>query len=219
MEQFNQYQRAVINGDGDLPIIRENSVLSFSKLKELLSFPYFQASVMKVRSLGMKAFCSGSDGLVISDSDEMGEREKITQSGRRIMAAGSFCSVEENDAFAQRVIESRSVFQLGAGCESIDEDHYLSFESLIDWLQKQNVEVVFYLPSWYPDMYGFFASDEDYMFIPALEERLRETAEARGIEIRASYDPQKGLVEKTDFVDMLHLNPEKMMENYQVIVE
>lgn len=194
--------------------------LGYREIKELLSFSYFQASVKMLNKHGVDFYLSAEKmGVKVVSSDMVEDTAKIMPNGRRIMSISEYKTTNENEMDAQAAIDSGYIYQLGEGLSSLNEDNFIDFKKLIFYLQNKGVEIEIYLPSWHPILYDYFVSSGKYNGIFDVEKAIRKLGEDCNIMVRGSYDPYQCGVTEDDFADWLHLTPDKMMDNYNVVID
>lgn len=130
------------------------------------------------------------------------------------MSLSNYGTVEENEAQAQSQVNPPNVYQLGIEYSHLDEENYDEFVELVDYLIGEGIEVSFYLPSYYPSIYDLFEDNSLFYGVLEVEEKTRQIAKERGIEVHGSYNPYEAGVNKEDFADCLHMTPDVMFENY-----
>ena len=78
------------------------------------------------------------------------------------------------------------------------------FENLITYLQNNNIEVIFFLPSYHPISYDFIVLDDRYKNINNVEKYVRGYAKINNIKLYGSYNPHKFNLTNNDFFDGMH---------------
>lgn len=78
------------------------------------------------------------------------------------------------------------------------------FEQFIHYLQKNHVEVVFFLPPYHPLVYQYLSTNPKYSHILLAENYLRTFSKKNGIKIFGSYNPQVNHLTSIDFTDGMH---------------
>lgn len=179
----------------------------FDKVKELFSFPYFQSSV--------NAFFMGVNASYVnpSDNSDMGDYPKILKNGRRVPTEESYMTMERMDSASNWDVENGAIYCM-VDFRSLSESKKTEWENLLSFLQNEGVEVIIYLPAWYPIYYDAFCTKENFSGVILAEEYIREDAANRGIKVQGSYNPYVCGIEREDFLDYFHLNPEGGVKNY-----
>lgn len=191
------------------------------RVQELFSPSYFQATEQEIKSKGICYFVNRNEdtkSVVISDTAEETENSKILPNGRRVFANDNVDFMKV-DSHAEDVIKSGKIYQLGTEYNAVDNENFAEFEDLIRYLQRDGIDVELYLPSWYPAVYNYFESSNKFEGVKELEERIRQLGNDLGVVVHGSYDPYKCNIKETDFHDWLHLMPEKMLENYNTVLQ
>lgn len=193
---------------------------NLKKLMEMFSASYYQATLSNISEKGLKYSLrkNKEDVVLVDDEIDANEKTEILPNARFTMPQRKE-KLEELEESARSVINSGEIYQLGNSFESVNEKNFAEFKGLIDYLRTKNVEVEIYLPSWYPSVYDYFESSGRFEGVNDLETLIREFGEKEDIVIRGSYNPNLGGVEEEDFHDWLHLTPEKMLDNYNVILQ
>lgn len=190
---------------------------NFSKLRELVSFAYFQSSVHAFKTNGLTHYTHREE-IVVCNNDDIGEKGKILPDGRHIISKDGFCTKEKNDNNAKAAINSKSIYQLGGGFSEIPEDNLGDFKRFVSHLVKAGVEIDFYFHPWYPSVYKYFEADGSYSGVIKLESYLRNMAEEYGIMVHGSYNPYLLNMTEEDFADWLHLKPDRMLDSYNIVL-
>lgn len=166
-----------------------------SKLKELLSVAYFKESLAEL-------FLRGEEYSQATDSS-------LTTAG--ILSDGSTIhdskvrsrSVEEVEAMAIAFARRKPVYALG-GFVELDKRLLDTLAAFVDYLQRNAVEVIFYLPPYHPSTYRMLSESSEYSIILRAEEGLRDMARSHGIQVAGGYNPEDSYSTREDFIDGLH---------------
>lgn len=218
MQNYAVYEHNLLLDDTKKEEKQEKT--DFEKLEELFSFAYFQSSVKNLKHKGIVYYLNGSAQEVnIVNDDKPAEKAKILPNARRIMEAKGYKTVDENNLNAQKAIDANHIYQLGNGIKEINKNNFDDFEKLLVYMIDNNIEVELYLPSWYPKIYEYFEDTGSYVGVFELETMIRELGKKYNIKVRGSYDPSLCNVKEEDFADWLHLKPEKMLDNYNVVLK
>lgn len=208
-ESLNSYAadaKAMISGNKRKGGFFENGELK--KFKELFSFSYFQSSVQaKINGINA-SYVNG-----VNDTGE-GEYPKILANGKRIPAVYSYNSVIDMDNAADWDISVGAVYCM-TDFEELSSKQTGEWEALLDYLISKNVEVVLYLPCWYPNYYNEFVTNDKFGGVIKAEEYLKAEAFKRGIRVCGSYNPEACGIVKEDYMDHFHLNPKGGLKNFE----
>lgn len=214
IQRYVEYGKQIIGHENaGSVLIEDTDGLQIGKLKELLSFSYFQSSVF---SLAMIVRHHTFSRVLVESNTEYGEREKILPNGRRIPKKDRFLSKEKCETQAKQDIQVDNVYFV-SGFQQLSQSKSELFIRMIDYLQDRNVSVEFYLPAWFPAYYEVFEHDRNYSGVMEAEAFIRSIADERGITVHGSYDPAVSGITEEDFMDVLHLKPEIMLQQYQFI--
>ncbi|MCQ2517679.1 MAG: hypothetical protein MJ119_02860 [Lachnospiraceae bacterium] len=192
--------------------------ITFDKVKEITSFSYFQLSIDAIKMKGLGYFTGDGRRKAVPASDpEAGGFACILPNGRRTFGSLSAGTPESVKAEAETNINSGYIAHLGGSFTGTNEDNFTYFKELCEDLQSKGIEVVFYLPSFYPDVYDYFGENPAYAGVSSFEEEIREYAASQNIEVRGSYNPHEAGAEGADFYDWIHLNSASASENFAYI--
>ena len=189
------------------------------KQTELFSFSYFQSSVKTLREYGLEYWKAKKTLAVhtVPDAKES-EAPKILPNGSRVLSSGARCTQEAIRADAMDMVNAGALYQLGESYNALSEENYADFVALLSYLQAKGIEVEIYFPTWYPLLYEELNRSGRYAAVLDLESRLRTYAQSHDLILHSSYCPENAGVTEADFVDLMHLKPEKTVENYNVIL-
>ena len=216
IEPYAEYEQLMINGSASTDGIIGNTKNNIEKVKEIVSFPYFQTSLRAIISGGIEHYMN-RDEIVICEDDSMGDKAKILPTGRRILSLNGINTKEENDASAQNAMNQNTIYQLGSDFTELPMNHLNDFELLIQHLLETNVEVEFYFHPWYPSVYLYFETTKQYSGVIELEKYIRENTKKYNITVHGSYNPYELHMTEEDFADWLHLKADKMLESYKIV--
>lgn len=218
LNKYAFYVEDIVKGRAAVISDYEKNEIDTDKIKELLSFSYFQSSFTSLRNNGIGYYISHDTDAgkvrICNDDSPDKQNNKITPRMRYIMSLSNYGTVEENEAQAQSQVNPPNVYQLGIEYSHLDEENYDEFVELVDYLIGEGIEVSFYLPSYYPSIYDLFEDNSLFYGVLEVEEKTRQIAKERGIEVHGSYNPYEAGVNKEDFADCLHMTPDVMFENY-----
>jgi len=95
-----------------------------------------------------------------------------------------------------------------ADFDGVDPEYRQLFEWYIEYLQKKDIKIIFYLPPYHSVMFEKIKSNNNFAGIFETEEYLRNIADKYNITICGSYDPVIAGVTNLDFYDSIHARPE-----------
>ncbi|MBE6097710.1 MAG: hypothetical protein E7198_07925 [Schwartzia succinivorans] len=190
-------------------------ILRGSKLMELYSLAYFRSSLSKIKSDGLPQ--KSNESVAIVDDTLVSEKSKIATDGRRISAKKGFQDIVDIEKDVDKKISSGNIYQFGKGFTQIPDTQWDEFVTLIQYLRDNGIEVVLYLPAWHPRVYELFATDDEYSGVLKVENKVRIFAKKNDIVVHGGYNPANNNFNTEDFMDWLHLKPNKMYEDYQSI--
>lgn len=182
----------------------------YVKFKELVSFSYFKTS------------------LSFYFKKKVGKKYKPTKisvnEGFTRLKDGSVCyealrrnaSMDEVEKKAKRdLMDANPIYTLG-NFTHLSEHYKLIFSNFVEYLQKQNVEVEFFLSPFHPIMYEYFKKNNYYHIVFKTENYFKDYASSRKIKVFGSYDPVKYNFDNSYFFDGWHPNEkaiEKMLKS------
>lgn len=128
-------------------------------------------------------------------------------------------TVQEEDVIemTQQAMTEQVVYRM-TDYREIDEKSMEMFADLVDYLQKQGVEVILYLPPYSPMLYDYIESEQLYRITLDVEEKMKELASEKGIALYGSYDPSGSGLKMSDLYDVYHVKTEKMMDTYFPVI-
>lgn len=106
---------------------------------------------------------------------------------------------------AKGAILEKPIYSLG-NFTNISEHYKNIFNSFIEYLQKQNIEVEFYLLPYHPIVYDYFKKNEYYHIVFKTECYFKEFATEHRIKVIGSFDPGKYCLDNSYFFDGFHCN-------------
>lgn len=216
---YAKYEKNKIEGKETF-LTQESNGHKFEKIKELASFPYFQSSFIKLQADGFHPYlCRQTQQVVIAEDDSTSEKTKLMPDCRIVMSYSQYQTIDEIEAMAQSAIDEGVIGNLSNGYTDLQKSNLDEFEEMVFYLQKNGVEVEFYLPAWYPSLYEFFENNEDFEGVIKLEQYLRQLGKKYSIVVHGSYDPKLSDIVPEDFADWAHLKADRMLDNYNTIVE
>ncbi len=118
------------------------------------------------------------------------------------------------DEILEKTIEecnSKNIYQCNDYHE-LDSELMSRFESLVDFLGEEGVEISFYLPPYSKDMYEYICTDEYYNSILAVEEYILEYSTEKGYTLYGSYNPEMSRLQLSDLYDVYHVKKQKIAD-------
>ena len=219
ISEYGQFEAALNAGEDwaqALKILDEKK--TDNSWKEYLSFSYFQSSVDYIKKWGLSyALTPAEDRIRSMGEDELDTCPCILPDGRH-----TDLHVYDPDSIDEEVkgcIERRNLGYLGEDFTELSDQNVILFESLIRYLRGRGVQVDIYLPSIYPLMYEYIDGNDDFKGVGLEEKRIREMAMEYGITVHGTYNPSLSGMEREDYADILHIKPEKGIEEYHFILE
>lgn len=124
---------------------------------------------------------------------------------------------EDVIALTEEAMETHVVYRM-TDYQEIDAGSMAMLTDLIDYLQRQNVEVILYLPPYSPMLYDYIESEEAFQITFEVEESMKNLALEKGIALYGSYDPEGSGLEMTDLYDLYHVKTKKTLDTYFPVV-
>jgi len=218
ISKYARYEKSIVDGKEEEERGMSVNGTGGRKLRGLFSFSYFQSSFAKLREKGIGYYLNQRHVSIVTD-DSVGNIAKILPNGRWVMGSASYKSVAENNAKSQNAIEAGVVYPLPERFIDLQENNLNEFKNMVEYLQKKDVEVEVYLPTWYPPLYTFFEREEGFAGVIKVEEYIRKFGKSHNIVVHGSYNPEVSDVSEEDFADWFHLKQGCMLDNYNVIIQ
>lgn len=191
-----------------------NGLFAYSKLKELYSLEYFRDSKKSLEKDGLR---KGAETVSVASDEAVGEKQKIVPEGRYVPAKKGFYNNADIENEVNNQIKSGVIYQVEKGFVDISSERWNDFERLIIFLLNNGVEVQLYLPVWHPKVYDYFVSHEEFSGVEKVEGKVRELGVKYDITVHGSYNPGFNKFTTDDFMDWLHLQPDKMYVDYRYV--
>lgn len=93
------------------------------------------------------------------------------------------------------------------------------FLKLMEYLQSQNIDIIFYLPPYNPMLYDLLLADSNAQNIFKAQDFIKEYAKTHNIPLYGDYNPSRLGAEFEDFLDGIHLKADfvqSLFEKYDV---
>ena len=116
-------------------------------------------------------------------------------------------SIKEIFARAERMAYGPSITSLGEFTE-LDEELRKHFQALIQFYEKQGIEVLLYLPPFNPIVWGTIQNNPNYQAVLSAEKYYKNYASSNGLLLLGSYNPHNMYLNPEDFYDGMHLSRE-----------
>jgi len=86
----------------------------------------------------------------------------------------------------------------------LDKKNKDDFISLVDYLQNENINIIFFLPPYHPTVYNYLINNEKTVVIKMVEKFIINCANKKSIQLIGSYNPQNISFIESDFYDGAH---------------
>lgn len=120
----------------------------------------------------------------------------------------SYLTNKETITRVKQYISLHPIYHLG-GFTKLNTD---LFEKMIDFLQKEKIKIIFFLPPYHPLAYKAIYGDKRYVNVLNAEKYFQTFAQQHNIPIIGSYNPDQANVGEEDFYDAMHLKS-KALQN------
>lgn len=218
----NKFAAYLINGLSNEAIFNNKNIdgsimylkIMYLKLQELYSLEYFRDSKKSLEENGTR---KGAEAVNVSADSNIGEKQKILPGGRYVPSEKGFHKQSDIEEEVNAQLKNGVIYQVGKGFAEIPVERLEAFERLIEFLLDSGVEVQLYLPAWHPKVYEYFVIHEEFSGVEKVEEEVRKLGEKNNISVHGGYNPNFNNFTTEDFMDWLHLKPNKMYADYQSI--
>jgi hypothetical protein len=178
------------------------------KYTSLISPSYFQISVSEsLRRLGGKK----SKKKDYYTTKNMFEKEGVLLSDGSLTDTEEIrsLSVPESDAKAIEYANVDPVYCLG-NFTRLDPEAIERLSKFIDLLQRDGIEVLFYLPPYHPRAYDILTHSDKYNIISDAQRCFENMARYKMLRLVGSYNPIECNLADSDFYDGMHLKRESV---------
>lgn len=182
------------------------------KYLEAVSLNYFQYSFLEALRR-LKDHFSGEDllrtkGEYFPTTEEFSTFDVVRYDGsRRYGLELRSADPSEVEVKARTFAEVDDVYSMG-GFDRLNTQAQQLFEAYIDFLLDCGVEIVFFLPPYYPTIYEVLASQSEDRMIKQCENYFVDLAERKEIKVIGSYNPSDVGLTAADFYDVMHVRQE-----------
>ncbi len=183
---------------------KPNEGIPFSTEKlQLLSLSYFQSSVAKI--------CANPNLIFEKITvDYYATTERIVDEPIKYADGSIDYSREYRDQTTEAVNDRSKSYVLGEVYQmedfnEISPKYCALLDNILDYFEKNGIEVVFYLPPYHPYVYNYLIDSKEYCIINSVEQYFRKIAEDRNIEVFGSYNPARLNCTEDDFLDGMHM--------------
>ncbi len=176
--------------------------LFLEKYSQLISWPYFMASVEKIKkdraTGGERGYCIAADIMSIPANAAV-----VLPDGAHIESEKE--RTKDADAAARQYITKRI-----DALENYDDGEKTELQEFLSYLKAQNVEIVLFLTPYHPIAYSYMEHTGRYEKALETEKVVKKLAAENDITVAGSYDPAQCGVSGTDFIDEMHLHRESL---------
>ena len=186
----------VLNTENCLPTPALVTITKSKKLLEAFSPSYFRQSLALLLSNKKEVLYPTDDNqgdlaIKVRDGSHSYDKKFRTKTRDAIEA--------EAVAFAKM----NPVYSLG-DFNVLAPEKVKMFEAFIKLLQRDNVEIEFFLPPYHPTAYDMIIASGKYKMVPEAESYFLKVARANKIRVYGSYDPKNVGLGPDDFFDGPH---------------
>ena len=179
------------------------------RYRELISPTYFQEALGRLPKLVKRG-----RPVPIATNDPMPERRALRADGSLVFDRRHRSrTVEEVNKIAVAYVTRRVP---GLSCfPELDRDRMHVFETFVEALLEDGIEVILLLPPFHPITYEMMVADREYRMLTEAQRYFERFAKGRGIPVYGSYDPKECGCDETEFVDGHHPKPETLMRVFR----
>jgi hypothetical protein len=180
--------------------IKENILNRMVKYKEFFSPAYFVKSSIDLIK-------KGSAGKKYWATDKLQAEEPIKRAdgsydyGKKVREK----KIADINIDARIFIMTKPLSYLGEFTE-LDQSTMQLLDCFTDYLRKNDINVMFFLPPYHPTVYDVIKANPSYAMVAESEKWYRYLADKYKIKIIGSYDPKALSLEESDFYDGMHPN-------------
>jgi len=179
----------------------------YEKYLELISLPYFKASFNRLmHPEKQKNEYYATEYYATMDS-EATVAIKLADGAISYPDKMRNMSVENVRKEAINYANATPIYSLG-NFDKFDEENKRKFENFIKYLKNLNIEIVFVLPPYHPEVYNALVNNPRYSVALDTESYFRDFAKQQDILIVGSYNPFECLLSDADFYDGMHAKPQ-----------
>ena len=209
-EYKQEYMKAHFRITGKKPF----SLSNISPIKQqdlmLLSPAYFQRSIRKlVKDPGSIAYFHEAESLDSHDQIKMADGSLLLDAAERQRTEAEVLWGAQRYVFDYRMAKftepSRKLTSL--------------LSDFISSLQKDNVDVIIFLPPFHPVTYDMMLGSANFLVVSEVEKVIRDMAEEKKVKIIGSYDPENCLLDGADFYDHYHPKREAVAGIFQSLTD
>lgn len=198
-----EYEYGIGRMEGDEKRVSDIGSFDLEKYTQLLSWPYLNESINKVKKEGMKSigrgYCLANDRTEVVANAGM-----ICPDGTHIPSAEA--RAKDAEPLARKYI-SGNVYSLEK-YEDLDAALQTEVKAFISYLKMQGIDVVLYLTPYHPIVYSYLRDSEKYKIVLDVENFFREIAAEYELSIIGSYNPGQCGLANADFLDGMHMRRE-----------
>ncbi|WP_158999111.1 hypothetical protein [Pigmentibacter ruber] len=180
-----------------------NSFYISDKIKNVISFKYFQASIKKIVKL---FYHDKSSNNYFATKFNVADYPILLSDGR--LSYGKNYRERSDDIILQSALDfanQKNVYNLGSFSE-FGKDRVYLFEKLISFLKSKKVEIIFYIPPYHPETYKILVSRPDTKIILATQNYYSKIGKEYSIPVVGSNNPNEFNLTNSDFYDGMHAN-------------
>lgn len=196
-----KYGKARMEQDGRNRV--ETKSIDLEKYEQLISWPYLNESINKVKKEGLSnakhGYCLADDKATVDEKAGM-----ICPDGTHIPSLEA--QARDAEPLARQYI-SNGVYSLEK-YEELDNNLQASVKEFFTYLKAQDIELVLYLTPYHPIVYSYLIDNEKYYKAVKAEDFFRDIAKEYGLKIVGSYNPERCGLSNADFLDGMHMRRE-----------
>ncbi len=184
------------------------------KRMQFISVPYFQSSV--------EFLLKNPDRIwdLYDNIGFYGTKERLVDETIRYIDGSIEYQLEEREKSVEQANKCAKDYVKGGiyqseGYNSLSEKYCVLLEKLVEYLQEEGREVLFYLPPYHPYVYQYLVNNVKYKNIFEAEKFFISLSEKRNIDVYGAYNPKETECTERDFLDGMHLKRTSMKKAWR----
>lgn len=169
------------------------------KYKELLSFSYFQKSVLTF----LTGLNKRNDSYYSTYNYYEDNEVKLCDGSLNYSNKFRTMNIQKIRELAIAYANEKPVYSLGS-FDQPDSSSMKKLEAFIRLLSKDNVKIVFFLSPYHPSTYNLLIKSKKYRIIKNVQKYYEELAAKNGTKLIGSYNPADYNITEEEFYDGMH---------------
>ncbi|MCY6959370.1 hypothetical protein [Clostridium brassicae] len=167
------------------------------KYLELVSLSYFQSALDSITK---------ASNVTYSSTDKNYSKTNMKRSDGSLVYNEEIRNrtVQEAKKLSINYVSEKPIYCLG-NFDKIDDSYKKQFEKFINLIQRDGVEIEFFLSPYHPYVYKQLMNSSEYRIVDKVEKYFIQFAESKKIKVYGSYDPVTIGCTEDDFYDGMHI--------------